>query len=385
MRRGLPTVVMCLTAGLAGVFVPPAGAAPAARASYIVVLRDDIPDPGAVAAEHARNHAAQIGFVYQSALKGYSAVIPNEQVAAVRFDGRVKYIEADQTAVAVSQTTPWGIAKVGATTSSTGAGNGSGSVTGVSVYVLDTGIDTTHPDLSVVQHVNFAGGPNKDCNGHGTHVAGTVAAKDNASDVVGVAPGANLVGVKVLGCNGSGPYSGVIRGVDWVTANVISKPGKPAAANMSLAGPVSQALDDALRSSVAKAGVLYAVAAGNEGKDACNVSPARAGLGSNNGIITVAATDSIDKEASFSNYGACVDLWAPGVGVLSTRSGGGTTTMSGTSMASPHMAGGGALYLSSNSSATPAAAEQALRQAATVTGTTSKNGQAITREQVAGF
>lgn len=268
---------------------------------------------------------------------------------------------------------------VGADPSATLAGNGDGTVVGVGAYIIDTGIDQAHSDLSVAGHVNFAGGPNKDCNGHGTHVAGTVAAKNNTADVVGVAPGAGLVGVKVLGCNGSGSYSAVIKGVDWVTA----KAARPAVANLSLGGPPSQALDDAVRKS-ATSGILYTLAAGNDGQDACNSSPSRVG-GGTDGVITVAATDSGDKEASFSNFGQCVDIWAPGVSVLSTRAGGGTTTMSGTSMASPHVAGGAARYLSSRPSATPLAVEQALRDAAHSTGTSSKDGRAITRESVTSF
>jgi subtilisin family serine protease len=280
----------------------------------------------------------------------------------------------------VAQTLPWGINKVDADVSSTIAGNGTGAIDNVNVYVIDTGIDTAHADLRVVSHVNFASGPNRDCHGHGTHVAGTVAARDNTSDVVGVAPGARLTGVKVLGCGGTGSTSGVIAGVDWVTANA----AKPAVANMSLGGSASQALDDAVRRS-ATAGVFYALAAGNEGANACTRSPARAGAGTNNGIMTIAATDSSDREASWSNYGSCVDLWAPGVSILSTRRGGGTTTMSGTSMASPHAAGGGALYLSSHTGDSPLAVEGALKSAATITANKSKDERTITRLNVDPF
>jgi aqualysin 1 len=230
-----------------------------------------------------------------------------------------------------------------------------------------------------VRHVNFASGPNSDCNGHGTHVAGTVAGRDNTVDVVGVAPGAPLIGVKVLGCGGSGSTSGVIKGVDWVTANA----QKPAVANLSLGGSASQALDDAVKRS-ANSGVFYAVAAGNSGASACNYSPARAGAGSNNGVMTIAATDSSDREASWSNYGSCVDVWAPGVSILSTRLNGGTTTMSGTSMASPHGAGGGALYLS-KTNASAASVEGALKNAATTTANRSKDGRTIKRLWVGGF
>jgi subtilisin family serine protease len=172
----------------------------------------------------------------------------------------------------------------------------------------------------------------------------------------------------------------VIAGVDWVTRNA----RKPAVANMSLGGGASQAVDDAIRGSVA-AGVFYAVAAGNNAANACNYSPARTGAGINNGILTVAATDSSDNEASWSNFGICVDLWAPGVSILSTRRGGGTTTMSGTSMASPHAVGGAALYQSRNTTAGPTAVENALKSAAGSPATSSKDGRAVLREYIGGF
>jgi subtilisin family serine protease len=243
--------------------------------------------------------------------------------------------------------------------------------------VIDSGIDS-HSDLNRSGHVNFAGGKNTDCNGHGTHVAGTVAAKDNSSDVVGVAPGAPLFGVKVLGCSGSGSTSGVIKGVDWVTANA----KKPAVANMSLGGSASQALDDAVKKSAAS-GVLYSIAAGNDGADACRYSPARAGT--TTGVLTIGATTTSDAATSWSNYGSCVDLWAPGANIPSTRKGGGTATKSGTSMAAPHVAGGAALYLSSHSSASPSSVESALKSAADDTGNKSKDGGAIKRLNVDDF
>jgi aqualysin 1 len=373
VRRVLVLLILVLGVSTLGI-----GTAPADPPSnYIVVFKDSVSSPQAVANEHARDHGAQVRFVYTAALKGYAANIPNDRVAEVRSDDRVAYMERDQTATAVAQTVPWGITKVGAAVSSTRAGDGTGAVGNVNVFVIDSGI-YSHPDLNLRSFVNFAGGPNKDCNGHGTHVAGTAAARDNTSDVVGVAPGAPLYAVKVLGCNGSGYYSGIIKGVDWVTAHT----ARPAVANMSLGGPPSQALDDAIRRSAA-AGVVYALAAGNSGANACNSSPSR--VGPTDGVITVAATDSADKEASFSNYGSCVDIWAPGVGTVSTRNGGGTTTMSGTSMASPHAAGGAALYLSTHPLALPSAVEAALKSAATTTGTTSKDGRSIKRESVASF
>jgi aqualysin 1 len=341
-----------------------------ASGRYIVVLEDGVDDPGQVAGEISRRNNAEVGFVYRNALKGFSATIPTSRVPEVRDDARVAHVERDGTMRTVAQTLTWGINKIDADTSSTLAGNGSGAVSNVNAYIIDTGIDAAHPDLNVVGHVDFASGPNTDCNGHGTHVSGTVAAEDNSTDVVGVAPGAPLTGVKVLGCGGSGSTAGVIKGVDWVTANA----RKPAIANMSLGGSASTALDDAVKRSAAS-GVFYSLAAGNEGDDACQHSPARAGT--SNSVTTTAATDSQNKEASWSNYGTCVDIWAPGVSILSTRKGGGTTTMSGTSMASPHVAGTGALYLSNNAGASPATVENALKTNATTTGTASKDGRAI--------
>src|ERR687894_1380274 len=383
MKRAalLLTVVTAITLACAGLALaqdgptpgqdqgPPEGVIPG---QYIVVFKDGVQDPTAVARAHAQRHGAEILFSYQHSIKGYAARFPEGRLDKVRADEQVAYVEPDMTAYARAQTLPWGINRIDADVSSTDAGDGSGAVSNVNAYIVDSGI-YKHADLNVVGHVNFAGGKNTDCNGHGTHVAGTVAARDNTSEVVGVAPGAPLTGVKVLGCSGSGTWSGVIAGIDWVSANAV----KPAVANMSLGGGANRAVDDAVRRS-AGSGVFYALAAGNESVNACNSSPARAGAGTNNGIATVAATNSADREASWSNYGSCVDIWAPGVSILSTRKGGGTTTMSGTSMASPHGAGGAALYLSSNTTASPSLVESALKSTATTTANKSKDGRTIT-------
>jgi subtilisin family serine protease len=196
--------------------------------------------------------------------------------------------------------------------------------------------------------------------------------------VVGVAPGAPLTGVKVLDCNGSGFTSEVIKGVDWVTANAI----KPAIANMSLSGDANQTLDSAVMKS-ADSGVFYSLAAGNFGTNACNYSPGRAGT--HDGVMTTAATDSKDLEASFSNYGQCVDIWAPGVNVLSTWLGGGTNTLSGTSMAAPHVGGSAALYLSSNPTSSAAAVEAVLKSnAVLVPGSTTCTGKGKNRQCTGG-
>lgn len=418
MRRGIlllalvaAVLLACTGVVLAQATTPPGTPpqAPAAKVpdSYIVVFKDRVGQPAAVANEQAQRHGLQLKFRYQRAIKGYAAVFPNERtLQRVRSDERVAYVEPDRVVSAAAQSRaakpeksakpgkggssaptpqsiPWGIDKIDADTSSTLAGNGTGSVTNAHAYIIDTGVDTSHPDLNVVGHVNLAGGQNKDCNGHGTHVAGTVAAKDNAQDVVGAAPGAPITGVKVFGgCGTSGNESAVIAGVEWVTANA----QKPAIANMSLGFSTSTdtPLDEAVKNS-ADSGIFYSIAAHNYQTDACTFSPARAGT--HPGVATVAATDKVDQEASFSNYGGCVDIWAPGVDIPSTKLKGGTTTMSGTSMAAPHVGGGGALYLSNpdNVGASVATVESALKDAATHPGTASKGSKDILLEYVGGL
>lgn len=321
-----------------------------------------------IRARHAFSHV----------LKGFVADLTPTQLGSLRADPNVLAVEEDKPMKAIGQTLPWGIARTDAPLSSTLAGNGSGTVNGVNVYVIDTGI-ATHPDLNLVRHVNFVSDrKNTDCNGHGTHVAGSIGARDDTAYVVGMAPGVRLTGVKVLDCTGSGATSTVIKGVDWVAANAV----KPAVANMSLGGGASSMLDSAVSKAVS-AGVVFAVAAGNSAVDACTQSPARAGTLA--GVITVAATDSAEAEASFSNYGSCVSLWAPGVDILSTYLNNGLAIGSGTSMASPHAAGAAALYLSRYPAATPAGVESALLQATLLPGTLSKDGRAIRRLDVLPF
>ncbi|MGD8426454.1 MAG: S8 family serine peptidase [Balneolaceae bacterium] len=286
---------------------------------------------------------------YNIALKGFAAKLDGSIVASLRNDDRISYIEQDRMMIlsppcgtptnpcngggggAAGQTTPWGITRVGGPTASNGT-----------AWIIDTGIDLDHPDLNVdvSRSATFVskGKDSKsadDGNGHGTHVAGTIAAIDNDIDVVGVAAGATVVAVKVLDSRGSGSYSDVIAGIDYVAAH--ASPGD--AANMSLGGGTSQAVDDAVRNA-ADAGVLFAVAAGNDGDDANNYSPARVEY---NNVWTVSAVDDSDTFASFSNYSGPtappVEFAAPGVDVLSLWKDGGTNTISGTSMATPHVTG----------------------------------------------
>ena len=366
-----------LAAGVAFTQVPESGGTD----RYIVVLENDVDSPSRVASYMEGRQNLEVGFVYSNALEGFSAEIPDDSVAVVRANPRVDYVERDEMVHAAAQTLPWGVDRIQADRSSTRAGNGRGAVSKVNLYIIDSGVDTSHADLNVVYHVNFRGdGKNRDCSGHGTHVAGTVAARDNALGVVGVAPGARVTGVKVLGCDDSGTRSMIIEGIDWVTANAT----KPAVANLSLTGPPSRALDDAVRRSV-RSGVFYSVAAGNQGRNACKYSPARAAAGTNNGIVGTAATSRSNAETPSSNYGRCVDLWAPGAEIRSTKKGGGTTLMSGTSMAAPHAGGAGALYLSSKMEAAPATVERALKSDSVRTRKFSEDGRRIRLIHAGGY
>ncbi|MFC4636043.1 S8 family serine peptidase [Dokdonia ponticola] len=290
--------------------------------------------------------------IYSRSINGVTMALTNEQVNAIRNDNRIKYIEQDQIVQFAppcgtpnggpcdggggggggdtSQETPWGITRV----------NGGVTYTGNNVaWILDSGIDLDHEDLNVNASLGFNaftsgkdGQSLDDGNGHGTHVAGTIAAVDNSTGVIGVAAGATVVPVKVLGSRGSGSYSGVIAGVDHVAANGSSGD----VANMSLGGPISVALEDAI-AAAAQNGIRFMLAAGNESQDANNVSPARV---NGNNIYTISSMSQGDNWSSFSNYGnPPVDYCAPGSAIKSTWKNGGYNTISGTSMATPHAAG----------------------------------------------
>ncbi|SEN08046.1 Serine protease, subtilisin family [Stigmatella aurantiaca] len=268
-------------------------------------------------------------------INGFSAALSKAQLEAVRGDPAVAFVEQDQVVHAdvTQRGATWGLDRIDqrALPLSTTYTYGQPAF-GVNAYIIDTGVAPNHPDFNgraaSVFNSTGDGNPN-DCNGHGTHVAGTI-----GGNTWGVAKGVYLYGVKVLGCSGSGSYAGVIAGVDWVRNNG----AKPAVANMSLGGGFSQAVNDAVNN-LANSGIFVAVAAGNSNADACGFSPASAAA-----ATTAAASESNDARAYYSNYGPCIDVYAPGSGITSTWLNNGTNTISGTSMASPHIAGVAALY-----------------------------------------
>lgn len=312
-----------------------------------------------------KDHQFEVSFRYDACLEGFAAQMDEKTAQALARHPMLESIEPDRMVYAFAQTLPTGINRIDADVSSTLAGNGSGTVTGVDIYIIDTGIQGDHPDLNVKGGANFNSGNSwNDGNGHGTHVAGTAAAKDNTSYVVGVAPGADLYAVRVLSNSGSGSFSQILAGVNWVTNRKIANSSRPMVANMSLGGYVGtsayNSLDNGIKNSITQ-GVVYAIAAGNSVANAVYYSPAHV-----TEALTVGAySGSTNVWASFSNYGSIVDILAPGVSVLSTYRRSSTATLSGTSMSSPHVVGTAALYLSSHPGDTPTQVRTALLDAST--------------------
>ena len=333
---------------------------------FIVTLRE-----GADARGVARAHGVAPDFVYGTVLNGFAGSISDAARAGLLRDARVERIEQD--GVATTQTTQtgatWGLDRTDQRALPlTGTFTYTNTGAGVTAYIIDTGILTSHNEFGGRASSGYDFVDNDanatDCDGHGTHVAGTV-----GGATYGIAKGVSLVAVRVLNCSGSGTWSGVIAGMDWVTARHSAggpMAGKRAVANMSLGGGANTSVDDATRRMIA-AGVATGVAAGNGNRggrqqDACGSSPARVAQ-----AMTIGATNSSDAKTSWSNYGACVDWFAPGASIKSAwyTSSTATSTISGTSMATPHVVGVAALYLQSNPSATAQQVRDALYAATT--------------------
>ena len=357
---GFVRAVAALTLLGAIVSVGSAAAQPGPTGTYVVVLKSSVSDVRGAAAGIAHAHGGSVGFVYEHALRGFSITVPTQAANGIARNPAVAYVEADQVYAVAAQTVPTGVRRMFA------PGNPGIDIDGtddervdVDVAIIDTGIDLDHPDLDVVGSTNCVnlsascGTGGDDGNGHGTHVAGSVAAIDDGNGVVGVAPGARLWAVRVLNNSGSGTTAQVVAGMDWVAARASTIE----VANMSLGGGASQAIDDAANR-LADAGVAVAVAAGNSDANAANSSPARAAK-----VLTVSAladfngqpgggasptcrSDQDDTLADFSNWGSTIEIAAPGVCILSAWLNGGYNTISGTSMASPHAAGALALLAS---------------------------------------
>ncbi len=355
---------------------------------YIVVLKEDALDLREILTDISKKvniEGTQILHVYEDALNGFSLKVPNERIIDVLNQSPfVEHIEKDKVVKAFAQTLSTGINRVDGDLSSTRSGNGAGSVN-ADIAILDSGIHTSHSDLNVYHQKTFVSGTSSgnDDNGHGTHVAGIAAAKDNSIGVVGIAPGAKLWAIKVLDRNGAGALSTIIKGIDYIRQYA----SQIEVANLSLGCQCKSAAFDTAINNAVKAGITFIVAAGNSGRDASTNSPAN-----NPNVIAVSAIGDSDGKcggigpstgngrddtlASFSNYGSVIDIAAPGVKIYSTYKGNTYATMSGTSMASPHVAGAAALYEASHPGASPTEVRNALlNNGSTSTTTCDGNGR----------
>ncbi|MBC6461619.1 S8 family peptidase [Actinomadura sp. HBU206391] len=375
MRRG---VAIGATAALALMWAGPAQAADGTirsadgaefvPGSFIVVLKDGSASRSAVGS-NARSltarHGGAVTQTFGSALRGFAVTSTDAQARRLAGDTRVAFVQRNliHRATATQPNPPsWGLDRIDQRNLPLNqAYDYATTAAGVRAYVIDTGIRTTHSDFGGRASIGYDavgdGQNGQDCNGHGTHVAGTVGGTG-----FGVAKGVDLVGVRVLNCQGSGTTAQVAAGIDWVTANA----QKPAVANMSLGGGADTALDNAVVRSIGS-GVSYAIAAGNGflglfPQNACSTSPARVPA-----AITVSVTNNTDTKASWGNYGTCVDLFAPGINITSAwnTNDTATNTISGTSMSTPHVAGAAALYLAGHPNATPQEVRDAIVNNAT--------------------
>jgi subtilisin family serine protease len=358
-------LLVALPAGTAGAaphgHVMSVAGARAVPNSYIVVLKDEMSARSATpqtASDLSQRYGGQVRRTWSAALHGFNAQMSDEQAQRLAADPRVAYVQADsEVHITDTQANPpsYGLDRLdqrdlpldNSYTFATTASN-------VHAYIIDTGIRVTHQTFggrATFGH-NSVDANNTDCNGHGTHVSGTVGGQQ-----FGVAKGVALVAVKVLNCQGSGTTAQVVDGINWVAQNAI----KPAVANMSLGGGADTSIDNAVTAAIAS-GVTFAIASGNENADACNSSPARV-----TAAITVNASDRDDARASFSNFGTCTDIFAPGVNITSSwnTSDTATNTISGTSMATPHVTGAAALWLATHPTDTPAQVAAGLTGAAT--------------------
>jgi subtilisin family serine protease len=338
------------------VATPSSAGAQEIEGQYIVVLKEQSTGAGADRAqEKVRTRGGRVQREYGRAIKGFSAKLTPTALAEVRADPAVDFVEPDRVISLSDSQTPatWGLDRIDQLARPlNNTYNYSAKGLGVTAYIIDTGLRLTHSQFGGRARSGFDavdGGSADDCNGHGTHVGGTV-----GGSTYGVAKQVSLVAVRVLNCSGSGTTSGVIAGINWVTTNHAA--GVPAVANMSLGGGVSSALDQAVATSIGD-GVTYGVAAGNENANACNSSPSRVPS-----AITVGSTTSTDARSSFSNFGTCVDVFAPGSGITSSwyTSDTATNTISGTSMATPHVVGAAALILETGPAASPAGVANAI-------------------------